>query len=226
MMVHGVGGAASMRARAPVQLGLGKVPNWYGGWAIQAITPANSLGRGRCSRQERRQLHRIVGRVTELFEPFDLRRVRHDRAHRLLRRSRLAFPSCLPRAIRACREARRLGENGRRGVDTRGPRRAGSGPVMRCLTIALILLFATGGARADAWPERPVRMIAPFPAGGAVDLMARLAADVLARALGQPVFVDNRPGAGGNLGAELLAQAGPDGYTLRTMTIGSPRLTP
>ncbi|MBV8167242.1 MAG: tripartite tricarboxylate transporter substrate binding protein, partial [Alphaproteobacteria bacterium] len=69
-------------------------------------------------------------------------------------------------------------------------------------------------------------MIAPFPAGGAVDLMARLVADVLQRALGQPVFVDNRPGAAGNLGAELLAQAPPDGYTLGTMTIGSHGINP
>jgi tripartite-type tricarboxylate transporter receptor subunit TctC len=97
---------------------------------------------------------------------------------------------------------------------------------MRRLTLVLILLLAAGGARADAWPERPVRMIAPFPAGGAVDLMARLVADVLQRALGQPVFVDNRPGAGGNLGAELLAQASPDGYTLGTMTIGSHGINP
>jgi tripartite-type tricarboxylate transporter receptor subunit TctC len=97
---------------------------------------------------------------------------------------------------------------------------------MRALVVALMLGLAAAGARAEPYPERPVRMIAPFPPGGAVDLMARIVADILSRSLGQPVYVDNRPGAGGNLGADLLAKAPPDGYTLGTMTIGSHGINP
>ncbi len=64
------------------------------------------------------------------------------------------------------------------------------------------------------WPARPVRLICPFPAGGTTDLCARIAAEILAGALGQPFVVDNRSGAGGNIGAAQAGRAEPDGYTL------------
>ncbi len=92
---------------------------------------------------------------------------------------------------------------------------------MRALLLAAMLVLAAGSATADIYPDRPVRVIAPFPPGGGVDLMTRLVADILSRTLGQPFYVDNRPGAAGNLGADLLAKATPDGYTLGTMTVGS-----
>lgn len=67
---------------------------------------------------------------------------------------------------------------------------------------------------AESWPSRPVHMIVPFPAGSSPDLIARILAEKLAPALGQPVVVENRPGAGGNLGTGLVAKAAPDGYTI------------
>jgi tripartite-type tricarboxylate transporter receptor subunit TctC len=67
---------------------------------------------------------------------------------------------------------------------------------------------------ASAYPIRPIRIVAPFPAGGLVDVLARAAGEELAKNLGQPVIVENKPGAGGNIGADLVAKADPDGYTL------------
>ena len=100
-----------------------------------------------------------------------------------------------------------------------------AGAVWRVACLVALLLIG-GGARADDYPSRPVRVIAPFPPGGGVDLVTRLAADVLSRQLGQQFVVDNRPGAGANLGAELLAKSAPDGYTIGTMTIGTHGINP
>ncbi|MDI1272524.1 tripartite tricarboxylate transporter substrate binding protein [Polaromonas sp.] len=77
-------------------------------------------------------------------------------------------------------------------------------------------------ARAQAWPARPLRLIVPFPPGGLIDNMARLVGPRLAQELGQPVVIDNKPGAGGNLGAAEVARAQADGYTL---LMASPPLT-
>jgi tripartite-type tricarboxylate transporter receptor subunit TctC len=74
--------------------------------------------------------------------------------------------------------------------------------------------LASRGARAQSWPQQPVKMIVPFPPGGGADNAARAFADKLAALLGQPVVVDNRPGASGNIGGELAARAPADGYTL------------
>ena len=82
------------------------------------------------------------------------------------------------------------------------------------------LALASAPVRADDWPSRPIQMIVPFGAGGAADIIARLVGDKLAAALGQPVVIEDKPGAGGNIGAGLVARANPDGYTL--LMSGSP----
>jgi tripartite-type tricarboxylate transporter receptor subunit TctC len=77
------------------------------------------------------------------------------------------------------------------------------------------------GAPAAEYPERPIRLVVPFPAGGGADVLARTVVPRAAQALGGTIFVDNRPGAGGNLGAEFVARAAPDGYTLLYGTNGT-----
>lgn len=84
----------------------------------------------------------------------------------------------------------------------------------RCLIAALLGLALAPPVHAQAWPTKPIRMIVNFGAGGSTDVIARSVATPLAEALGQPVVVDNRVGAGGNIGLELAARAAPDGYTL------------
>ena len=82
-----------------------------------------------------------------------------------------------------------------------------------CIAVAASLALAAG-ARGGEYPDRPVRMIVPFPAGGTADLLPRLIADRLSRKWSESVVIDNRPGAGGNIGTELFSHADPDGYTL------------
>nr|WP_231881547.1 tripartite tricarboxylate transporter substrate binding protein [Cupriavidus necator] len=77
----------------------------------------------------------------------------------------------------------------------------------------LVLAAASAPAHA-AWPDHPIRWIVPFPAGGAMDNIARTLGEDMSRTLGQAIVVENRPGAGGNIGAELVARAPADGYTM------------
>ena len=85
-----------------------------------------------------------------------------------------------------------------------------------------VLLSVCLGAAAQAqnYPDRPIRLIAPFPAGGLADVLARAVGDELSKSFGQPVIVENRTGAGGNVGADAVAKAAPDGYTLMMSSAG------
>ena len=85
----------------------------------------------------------------------------------------------------------------------------------RSLLAAPLLATLPTVAHAQSWPARPIRFVVPFAAGaGILDIMARILAQHLTEALGQQVVVDNKPGAGGNVGAEIVAKAAPDGYTM------------
>ena len=87
---------------------------------------------------------------------------------------------------------------------------------MRLFLLALALY--AGIASAQGYPNKPLKLVTPFPPGGSADVIARLAADRLSEGLGQPVIVDNRPGAGGLVGNEFAARQPPDGYTLLLIT--------
>ena len=86
--------------------------------------------------------------------------------------------------------------------------------MMRTLWAAGCALLACGAAAAQGYPERAVTMVAPFPAGGSVDLVARAVAQQMSEAWKQPVLVSNRPGASGTIGTEAVVRAAPDGYTI------------
>src|ERR1700739_1499970 len=111
----------------------------------------------------------------------------------------------------------------------KGPRQADGRRRMRfSRRIFLSLATATGGlpllpglAHAEAYPSRPVHMIVDIPAGLAPDVLARLTAEPLSHRYGQQFLVENRPGAGGNVGAEYVIRAAPDGYTLLVMISGN-----
>jgi tripartite-type tricarboxylate transporter receptor subunit TctC len=84
----------------------------------------------------------------------------------------------------------------------------------RVAAAAAVLLIATAVAAAQPWPQKPIRMIVPYPAGGGTDFIGRLAAKELTERLGQQVFVENRAGANGAIGLQALMQSDPDGYTI------------
>jgi tripartite-type tricarboxylate transporter receptor subunit TctC len=92
---------------------------------------------------------------------------------------------------------------------------------VRRLAIGLMLAGClVSPSRGEPYPDHPIRLIAPFPAGGLADVLARAVGDELAKSLGQPVIVENRAGAGGNVGADFVAKSAPDGYTLMMASAG------
>src|SRR6266704_6423256 len=86
----------------------------------------------------------------------------------------------------------------------------------RTLAVVLLAIATTAAstAVAQSYPDRPLRLVVGFPPGGSGDFLARIIADELTREIGQPVVVDNKPGAGSNIAAEHVARAAPDGYTI------------
>jgi len=92
---------------------------------------------------------------------------------------------------------------------------------VRLLALALSIAACSSAASAQNYPAKPIRLIAPFPPGGSTDLLARIMAQKLDEALGQQVVVENRAGAGGNIGVEYVAKSAPDGYTLVFGHIGT-----
>ena len=87
---------------------------------------------------------------------------------------------------------------------------------------ALLLVLASGTAWAQNYPNKPVKVIVPFGPGSASDVIGRMVADRLSQAMGQPFIVENRPGAGGTIGSDIVAKSAPDGYTLLVTTAATP----
>src|SRR3982751_1314776 len=94
--------------------------------------------------------------------------------------------------------------------------------VLRIAAIATLLpVMPAAGADAQGYPAKSIRIVVPFPPGGISDVMARVLASKFTESWGQPVIIDNRTGAGGNIGTEAVAKSPPDGYTLVLGAIGT-----
>jgi tripartite-type tricarboxylate transporter receptor subunit TctC len=100
--------------------------------------------------------------------------------------------------------------------------------VRACIKFAFLLIAAlcSAGAAAQAYPGKPVRIVIGFPPGGGIDIVARLMAPELGKSLGQPVIIDNKPGAAGALGTDIVAKSAPDGYTIFFGTTGNISINP
>ena len=87
-------------------------------------------------------------------------------------------------------------------------------PIWRRAFLTVAVALAVTPLAAQTFPSKPVRFIVPFTAGSGTDIVARSVADVMAKSLGQPIVIENKPGAGGTIAAALVAKAEPDGHTL------------
>src|SRR6476659_3984201 len=92
--------------------------------------------------------------------------------------------------------------------------------MMRVLVMLIVAagIASPAAAQTDTWPSRPIRLIAPFPPASTVDVVSRILGQKLSQRLGQQIVVDNRAGASGNIGADAIAKAAPDGYTIGVVT--------
>jgi tripartite-type tricarboxylate transporter receptor subunit TctC len=97
---------------------------------------------------------------------------------------------------------------------------------MLCALACAVMLLAAAEAQSQGYPSKPIRMIVPFPPGGPIDVMGRLAGERLSQGIGQTVVIENRPGAGAVIGSKTVASAEPDGYTLLFASSGSLAVTP
>jgi tripartite-type tricarboxylate transporter receptor subunit TctC len=103
---------------------------------------------------------------------------------------------------------------------------------MKRISLAALSLMATSlgclpvTALAEAYPSKPIHIVAPFPPGGPADILSRTIGNKLSQSWGQPVVIDNRPGAGGNIGADAVAKSPPDGYTLLMGFVGTHAINP
>ncbi|HET9469804.1 MAG TPA: tripartite tricarboxylate transporter substrate-binding protein, partial [Usitatibacter sp.] len=92
--------------------------------------------------------------------------------------------------------------------------------------LCAILLAASGLAFGDAYPSKPIHFIVPYPAGGPLDTVARLLGQKVSESVKQPVVVENKPGAGGNIGADMVAKSAPDGYTILMGAVATHAINP
>ena len=98
--------------------------------------------------------------------------------------------------------------------------------LLRAITTAtLVLVTGSAFAQTSAYPDKPIRFVVPYPPGGGTDVIARIVQDRLRAALGQPIVIDNRGGAGGSIGTEVVARSAPDGYTV-LFTLSSHTINP
>jgi len=97
---------------------------------------------------------------------------------------------------------------------------------MKRVLVAFCAALIASATFAQAWPTKPIRFIVPYPAGGTSDILARTIGEKLGTALGQTIVVENKPGANGNVGADYVAKAAPDGYTFLLADIGSLAISP
>src|SRR6185437_1571131 len=129
--------------------------------------------------------------------------------------SAIASPRCASSRLRARQRPRRVEK-----IRERVPMATSKIQYLRALALGAALSFAVTTSQAQTYPDRPIHLIAPFPAGGLADVLARAVADGISKTLGQPVIVENRAGAGGNVGADVVAKSAPDGYTLLMTSAG------
>jgi tripartite-type tricarboxylate transporter receptor subunit TctC len=98
--------------------------------------------------------------------------------------------------------------------------------LLKQCALLLLVFGATGAVAQQAYPVKPIRFVVPYAAGGPLDIMARAIGQKLTESMGQPVVVDNKPGAGGNIGADIVAKAAPDGYTMVMGAVATHAINP